>query len=104
MKRILLLCLLACFSYGCEKKDIPVPDNSLKGLFCSWNLVKMWGGFGGGMQTPLTMGYQQTVRFDRDGRCYTYKDGSRVARDNFELEYQGEGASAPYDMALCHSI
>jgi hypothetical protein len=99
MKQTLLsLCLLACFSYGCQKKDITVPDSSLNGLFGSWDLVMKSGGFSGGVQTPLTMGYQQSLKFTKEGRCYTYKDGSRTGQDNFEFEYQAQGTNAPYEM------
>ncbi len=99
MKNLLLLfCMVFLFSLGCKKKDINVPDKELNELFGSWDLVMKSGGFFGGVQTPLTMGYQQSLKFTKEGRCYTYNDGSRTGQDNFEFEYQARGMNAPYEM------
>jgi len=88
IKKLLVCCLAAATFISCKKNDIDVPDPDLKALFDTWNLVQKSGGFSGGTETPATMGYQLSVKFDKDGHVYRYKDGAFESQDKFEFVYQ----------------
>jgi hypothetical protein len=94
-KHILLgLCLLFIFALSACKKDITLPDPSLRMLFGEWRWISSQGGFTGAVSTPATCGCSETIKFTAKGDYYHYYS------DNKETHFRYSVADQPYSPGL----
>jgi hypothetical protein len=71
------------------RKDISVPNPDLEKLFGTWDWVGTYCGWSGA-SSPATVGYSQTVEFNKNGIYKMYHDGKQTDKRKFTLT---EGSS-----------
>lgn len=71
-----LLCLP-----GCKESE----GTAYHELYRLWEWVESTGGFAGGLQTPDSVGYNQYIEFEEDGRYTHRKEGIAVTRGTYTI-------------------
>jgi hypothetical protein len=82
------IAMLSIFLTTC-KKDISVPNAEFEKLFGTWEWVESFCGWSG-PSTPATVGYTETVEFNKNGTYKMFKDGHQQETRKFTL---AEGSS-----------
>jgi hypothetical protein len=70
---------------GC-KKEIDLPDPSLKRIFGEWRWI--YTQTVNDLITPQGAGYEQTMEFQKNGVFKRYKDGNKQDRGRYEIKYE----------------
>ena len=61
-------------SFAACKKDKSESIPEMKKLYGTWEWVQSSGGFGGGGSTPSSVGYTQTLEFNKNGTMKRFKN------------------------------
>ena len=79
-----IVAILSFILTSCSK-DLSIPNPELEKLFGTWDWKQSSGGIGGQTNTPATVGYSQTVEFNKNGIYKIYKDGIQKDTKKFSL-------------------